>query len=186
MVRFTTLCAIAVLAPLAAAFGQPQQYTPGKNLERDNQVRASVQQRVAEGITRERLQFRSEADAQAWAFEAISEQGTGQARMYVEVQGKFAVRLVGEGLADAGKTRTAVLEAWNRRSVEKPALLLFRHDAKVAAFGTALPSDAAELKAKLPQLTVDPEAARPIASVVEGRKIEMPVQGAAAAVQPPG
>lgn len=187
MIRLATLCAIALLAPIASAFAQPSQYAPGEHLRRGDAVRASVQQRVADGIQRERLTFRSEEEARAWAFEAIAEQGTGQPRLLIEVQGKRAVRLSGEGLTDGQKTQAALQDAWNQRTAEQaPALLFVRSDNKVAAFGAALP-EPGELAAKLPQLVVDPEVARPIVVAVESRKVAMPpAAGAAGAVQPPG
>ena len=177
------LCVMA-LGHSALAQGLPWETA---TLRRGEEVRAGVQHRTEEGVRRERLRFGSPEDAQAWALaEALVDDGQS-GRILVEVRGKRAVRLSGEGLGEPAKARKALHEAWGEeRAAEAPALLAVRQDRKVALLGTKVPADPGT---KLPAgLVLDPEAARPLAEPLGDRKVELPAPptpGLTGSVQPP-
>lgn len=185
MVRLASV-ALCVMALAHPALAQGLPWETG-TLQRGDEVRAGVQRRTEEGVRRERLRFGSPEDAQAWALaEGLVEDGLG-GRVLVEVRGKRAVRLSGEGLREPVRARKALHEAWGEETAaEAPELLAVRLDRKVALLGAKVPADPG---AKLPAgLVLDPEAARPLAEPLGDRKVELPAPptpGLTGSVQPP-
>lgn len=169
-----TLCAMFFMGLLMGSAPALAQGLPWNTdtLRRGDEVRAGVQHRTEDGVRRERLRFASPEEAKAWALETLADPGQG-GKVLVEVRGKRAVRLTGQGLEAPDKVRKALQEAWGEeRAEEGPELLALRADRKVALFGSAVPQDPAS---KLPpDLQLDPQAARPLQAVLEERKVELP------------